>query len=420
MSITPKPRKLASGRIQWRIQFRPSPGASPVREAFDTRAQAEAFVRLIEAVGPIAAIETRNASDAVAAPTISCQTAFEHYLTEVGTHGEVGTMEKYRALWDGYIRDTFGAWPITAVTRDRVVRWVNALRRDESLRSRQIRVSAQAKQDRMVEQLVKRGRPEKEARAAAQQRWPVPEVKLLSPKSIRNIHAVLSTTLDLQVGNGIEKNPAKGIALPAKRRTREPIFLTRGEYQGILAEVDPAWRPLINLFAGTGMRWGEATILRPEDFQMAASPPLVNVTSGWKRQKGAWKPGATKSDAGRRQISLPPLVVKELAPIIRATSRGELIFQGPRGGRLRDQWFHERVWNPACTRAGFHTPVPRIHDLRHTHASWLIEAGVPITVVQKRLGHEKITTTIDTYGHISPAAWSQAAAAANEMLALEA
>jgi len=42
----------------------------------------------------------------------------------------------------------------------------------------------------------------------------------------------------------------------------------------------------------------------------------------------------------------------------------------------------------------------RIHDLRHTHASWLIAAGRPLPSIQRRLGHESITTTVDTYGHL--------------------
>ena len=46
------------------------------------------------------------------------------------------------------------------------------------------------------------------------------------------------------------------------------------------------------------------------------------------------------------------------------------------------------------------TKKPRVHDLRHTNASWLIQAGVPLTVVQRHLGHESIQTTSDRYGHL--------------------
>ena len=45
----------------------------------------------------------------------------------------------------------------------------------------------------------------------------------------------------------------------------------------------------------------------------------------------------------------------------------------------------------------------RFHDLRHTHVAWLVAGGAPLPHIQARLGHESITTTIDTYGHLLPA-----------------
>ena len=48
-------------------------------------------------------------------------------------------------------------------------------------------------------------------------------------------------------------------------------------------------------------------------------------------------------------------------------------------------------------------PPFRFHDLRHTHVAWLVAGGAPLPHIQARLGHESITTTIDTYGHLLPA-----------------
>ncbi|WP_332108264.1 tyrosine-type recombinase/integrase [Mycobacterium branderi] len=58
------------------------------------------------------------------------------------------------------------------------------------------------------------------------------------------------------------------------------------------------------------------------------------------------------------------------------------------------------MWWPAVERAQLAPPRPRIHDLRHTCASWMITAGVPLPVIQRHLGHESIKTTIDLYGHL--------------------
>ena len=88
----------------------------------------------------------------------------------------------------------------------------------------------------------------------------------------------------------------------------------------------------------------------------------------------------------------------------------------PQQGRTTSQGngFHDRIWRPAVERtwpsldeSGYLStsravPIlrPRIHDLRHTCASWLVLAGVPLPVVQQHLGHESINTTISLYAHI--------------------
>jgi integrase len=62
-------------------------------------------------------------------------------------------------------------------------------------------------------------------------------------------------------------------------------------------------------------------------------------------------------------------------------------------------------------------PDIRFHDLRHLHASLLINGGVPLAVVSKRLGHSTIAVTVDLYGHLLRDAKRDAAQAASSMLA---
>jgi integrase len=59
-----------------------------------------------------------------------------------------------------------------------------------------------------------------------------------------------------------------------------------------------------------------------------------------------------------------------------------------------------RVFAVIMKRAG--VPRIRLHDLRHTHATFLLLDGVPVTLVPKRLGHAKVSITLDTYSHILP------------------
>ena len=88
----------------------------------------------------------------------------------------------------------------------------------------------------------------------------------------------------------------------------------------------------------------------------------------------------------------------------------------PRATRTRDtdghiprNWFRNRIWLPACAAAGIDPPV-RLHDLRHSHASWLLAGGADLQVVKERLGHTSIATT-EKYLHTLPTADETALAA---------
>jgi integrase len=71
-------------------------------------------------------------------------------------------------------------------------------------------------------------------------------------------------------------------------------------------------------------------------------------------------------------------------------------------GHLPRDWFRLRIWFPACSAAGL-DPRPRLHDLRHSHASWLLAGGADLQVVRDRLGHASIATT-SKYVHTLPTA----------------
>jgi site-specific recombinase XerD len=75
---------------------------------------------------------------------------------------------------------------------------------------------------------------------------------------------------------------------------------------------------------------------------------------------------------------------------------------------IQHRTFWSDIWKPALNAADLDEPHPRIHDLRHSYASRLLGAGVPIHVVQRLLGHESIQTTVDTYSHLMPDALTQA------------
>jgi integrase len=282
----------------------------------------------------------------------------------VGTHidGLSGvqafTVSKYRGLAAMHINPVLGPMPAAGVTREIVARWV-------------------ARIDR-------------------------------APKTLKNIHALLSASFATGVRLGVvASNPAEGVRLPAIQR--ETVYLLEREtFAAILAEVAPKWRILFLLLAQTGMRWGEAAALLASDVDVKRG--TISITKAVKRVDGGRNMvGPTKTARSRRTISVPPSLLAELAPRLR---RKGALFADLVGPALRSDSSRE-AWERGVRRAGVARVLMR--DLRHAHASWLLEAGVPPKVVQERLGHEKIATTMEIYARVSRDADTAAAALLDDL-----
>ena len=86
----------------------------------------------------------------------------------------------------------------------------------------------------------------------------------------------------------------------------------------------------------------------------------------------------------------------------------DLVFAREDGTPIHPDWFG-KTFKRLIRRAGL--PTIRLHDLRHTHATLALRAGVHPSVVSERLGHSTVQMTLDTYSHIIPAMQEDAAAA---------
>jgi integrase len=186
----------------------------------------------------------------------------------------------------------------------------------------------------------------------------------------------------------------------------EMTVLTHDEW-AVLADALPAGVPrdLGSLLVGTGLRWGEATALAVGAVDPLAAPPLLHVGRAWQDDgEGGWQLGTPKSRRSRRTVTYGAAVLEALIPHLAGRDDDEFVFTTQRGRPLRPSNFYHRIWLPALDRANAAgmPKRPRIHDLRHTHVSWLIAAGTPVAAISRRLGHESVTTTIDRYGHMLP------------------
>lgn len=222
----------------------------------------------------------------------------------------------------------------------------------------------------------------------------------LAGKTVRNAHGMLHTIAEAAVWQRlIRSNPCRRTGLPELNQ-REMRFLTQPEAERLLAALPPRWRPLVLVLLLTGIRWGEAVGLRVGRVDVLAHQLAIVETMQELAVTAEIVFVPPKSRRSRRTVTYPVRVAEALAELVAARGRDELVFTAPRGGPVRHRRFRPGVWVPATAAAGL--AGLRLHDLRHTHAAWLISAGVPLTAISRRLGHASISVTSDRYGHLLP------------------
>lgn len=245
-------------------------------------------------------------------------------------------------------------------------------------------------------------------------------------KTMKNKHSFLSGCMNGAALAGlVPANPCKGTRIP-RTVSRPMVILSEDEYVRFLGCFRPRWLPLVETLFGTGMRWGETTALRVGDVDLNAR--RIMITRAWKHGKRGMVLGPPKSRRSRRTITVAPEVIAAIRPIVEGRPGDAFVFTTSHGGYVRGPYFHERAWQPAVKLANGEIPTrsrgkgkigphemaamspldpplgkrPRIHDARHTFASWALGGHAAIHVVSRHLGHESIKTTVDTYAELLP------------------
>jgi integrase len=312
---------------------------------FENLPAAERFKALLEDHGPEEALRIIELDEIGRhVPTV---TEWLHTHIDNLTGVQPATLARYRTYVACDIDPIFGSIPVSAVTETTIAKWVKQLDG--------------------------------------------------SGKTIANKHGFLSGALSAAVRAGvIASNPCQGRRLP-HTRVKETVFLTPAEFGLLRDHIDrELWKALATWLVTTGMRFSEATVLTAADID--ADGKTCRINKAWK-YSGDYRPeiGPPKTKKSIRTISLPPAALEA----IDLTKPGFLFTNGA-GNPVRAQEFFNGGWKPARDRAmkaGL-TKSPRVHDLRHTCASWMIQAGVPLPIIQQHLGHESIQTTVGVYGHL--------------------
>ncbi len=208
----------------------------------------------------------------------------------------------------------------------------------------------------------------------------------------------------------VTRNPTHGVKHAAPK-PRKAHILTVKQAQTIVAAMDDhPLRAYFYLVLFQGMRRGEALGLRWRDVDLDKESAVIqqSITPDF-HNRGQAQIGDTKTAAGTRRVRLSPETVQVLreerkAWAARKLAAGEawgdadLITCTPTGDPITPN-HADTAYRGLRRMAGIPETV-RLHDLRHTHASFLIQSGENAKVIQERLGHKRVSTTLDIYGHL--------------------
>ena len=301
----------------------------------------------------------------------------EAWLAFHKQHLKPSTARQYRSVLDSSVLPHFGYRPIASITRSDVRDYITAL--SESGRS---------------------------------------------APTIRRHFGVLRLVFEQAAEDGaIPRNPATGLRLPTDKSTgRTPpasVFLSANEVEDLATPLSEPYDFLIRFLAYTGLRVGEASGLNIEDVNMRAKRQ-ISVRRTRAKVKGGWEEHVPKNGRPRKVPLLTAWLQEDMSAYLAAHPRRDEpnapLFPGATlqrtpgvsgSHRILDwgkPWepgaFRKRQYKPALLAAGLPSRT-RLHDLRHTAASLMLEMGIPPYRVAEYLGHSLQVLTM-VYAHILP------------------
>lgn len=235
----------------------------------------------------------------------------------------------------------------------------------------------------------------------------------LSPKYVRECISVVSLIMKLAVKANLRNdNPATSHHVPTRRRKlHESDVLTMEQVHQLVAQVRDPYKPAVWLIVLAGLRPAELCGLRVCDLDTSKQVLHVSQTllplHGFDTESFRLVTGPPKTTAGDRKIPLPEWLCKDIATMVtaRAERRGyptgasELLFQTRYGNPINRDKFRADVIRPALRAAGLPETF-RTYDLRHSHASLLIDLGANLLAIAQRMGHSDPAITLRVYGHL--------------------
>lgn len=350
----------------YRVVYRNKDTGKMASRIFDDEVKARTFKDFLEANGSSlkAATEVKRIHDKRMPRVHEIVTSHIDQLTKPQT----GTIKRYRNHNAGHIiGSTLGNMAIDKVTKQHVIDWMAGLRAVKGSNK--------------------------------------PIGSELSQRTKKNIHALLSSVFDTAVEEGkMAKNVAKGIGDPDKGEAREAVYLSLEDLQIIEDAMPDQYKLFIRVLAKTGLRYNEATALRKRDIRVEGKRCIIMITRAWKSTDDGEQIGPPKTEMAKRNVTCSLELSADLIEHMKDLRPGELIFTRPDGEFLRNSYFHKYTWQPVINKLvedGDLDEKPWIHEIRKAHTTHLLQAGVPVSVVQARLGHEDPQTTLKIYARLA-------------------
>ena len=221
--------------------------------------------------------------------------------------------------------------------------------------------------------------------------------KNYKPTYLRTVNSQLSAILNFAVKYyGLSNNPVKQSGAIGKKNSGLEQFWTADQFKLFSEAVSDKLQSkvIFNLLYWSGMRSGEMLALNLNDFDFEER--TVSITKSYARVDGEDLFLDPKTPKSNRKITLPQFVcdmVKDYADRLYGYEPSDRLFEVTKH-------YLKHEMERGCKKTGL--PLIRVHDLRHSHASLLIELGFAPLLISERLGHESVTTTLEIYSHLYP------------------
>jgi integrase len=356
---TPRKHVAKDGTVTWKVRFRGDAGKQ-TSETFRTKAKAERFASLLDLIGVEAALRTIYAEERAADAITLDQLAEQFFTWKADRVKSDRTVSDYRRDYRNWIQPTFGQRDADSITETDVQQWVEGMH----------------------------GK--------------------LAAKSIADRHAILHGIFGYGAAATrklVTSNPCIGTELPPKTKG-SPKGLRPAEWQALYAALKtgcPDAADFSLFLLASGWRFSEAAALNAFAVEDWGDGPMyvsmAQVIRRNARNEHVIVEGG-KSEAAERRVKLDPEAAEMVRRRLEKVKGDGLVFTNPGGNRWHYNNFLNRMWNPAVKAAQL-TRRPTPHWLRHTSVAWFVMAGgVSLPEIQRRIGHEDIGTTIDTYGRM--------------------